>query len=62
GRPTLAMRLANAYLPLVVARAHSDLSVARALVRALNFLVPQTSLLSPAIVAKVLFSRANRQV
>ena len=62
GRPTLAMRLANAYLPRVVACAHSDLSVARRLVRALNFLVPPTSLFAPDILAKVLFLSAKRQV
>ena len=33
GRPTLAMRLSNAYLPHVIARAHSDVTVATALLR-----------------------------
>jgi len=61
GRPTLAMRVANAYLPRVVACAHSDLNVARALVRALNFLVPPLSLFAPGILAKVMFSWATRQ-
>ncbi len=57
GRPTLKMRISNAYLPLVIARAHSDLAVATALMRAVHFLAPPTSLFAPAMLAKVLFSR-----
>jgi 2-polyprenyl-6-methoxyphenol hydroxylase-like FAD-dependent oxidoreductase len=61
GRPTLKMRLSNAYLPRVVARAHSDLTVATALMRAIHFLAPPTSLFAPSILAKVLFSRPATQ-
>jgi 2-polyprenyl-6-methoxyphenol hydroxylase-like FAD-dependent oxidoreductase len=58
GRPTLAMRISNAYMPHIVARAHSDVTVATALMRAMHFLAPPRSLFSPAILAKVLFSRS----
>ena len=57
GRPTLAMRLSNKYLPHVIARAQSDVTVATALLRVIHFLAPPSSLFSPAILAKVLFSR-----
>jgi 2-polyprenyl-6-methoxyphenol hydroxylase-like FAD-dependent oxidoreductase len=57
GRPTFAMRISNLYLPYVVARAHSDVTVATALMRAIHFLAPPSSLFAPAILAKVLFSR-----
>lgn len=59
GRPTAAMRLGNAYLPHVVARAHSDVTVATALMRAIHFLAPPASLFAPALLAKVLFSFAR---
>jgi 2-polyprenyl-6-methoxyphenol hydroxylase-like FAD-dependent oxidoreductase len=61
GRPTLKMRLSNAYLPLVVARAHSDVTVAAALMRAVHFLAPPTSLFAPAILAKILFRRRSER-
>jgi 2-polyprenyl-6-methoxyphenol hydroxylase-like FAD-dependent oxidoreductase len=57
GQPTRAMRLSNAYLPRVVTRALSDVAVATALVRAMHFLAPPSSLFAPAIAAKVLFAR-----
>lgn len=60
GRPTFAMRISNAYLPHVVARAHWDVTVATVLMRAIHFLAPPSSLFSPAILAKVLFSRPRR--
>ncbi len=44
GRPTLAMRISNAYLPHVIARAHSDVTVATALLRVIHFLAPPSSL------------------
>jgi len=54
GRPTPAMRISNAYVPRVVARAHSDVTVATALLRAMHFLAPPSSLFAPGILAKVL--------
>ena len=59
GRPTPAMRIANAYLPRVIARAHSDVAVARALMRAIHFLAPPTSLFAPWILKRVFFSRST---
>jgi hypothetical protein len=61
GRPTLAMRISNAYLPRVIARATSDLTVATALMRAVHFLAPPSSLFALAILAKVLFPGAARE-
>jgi 2-polyprenyl-6-methoxyphenol hydroxylase-like FAD-dependent oxidoreductase len=61
GRPTVAMRLSNAYLPRVVARAHTDVTVATALMRAIHFLAPPSSLVAPAVLARVLFSRPARE-
>jgi 2-polyprenyl-6-methoxyphenol hydroxylase-like FAD-dependent oxidoreductase len=57
GTPSLMMRVSNAYLPHVVARAHTDVAVATALMRAIHFLAPPASLFAPSILAKVLFSR-----
>jgi 2-polyprenyl-6-methoxyphenol hydroxylase-like FAD-dependent oxidoreductase len=54
GRPTLSMRVANAYLPAVVARAHDDPEVATALLRVLHFIAPPQSLFAPAILRRVL--------
>jgi 2-polyprenyl-6-methoxyphenol hydroxylase-like FAD-dependent oxidoreductase len=54
GQPTPRMRLSNAYLPLVIARGHRDVAVATALMRAIHFLAPPTSLLAPSLLAKVL--------
>jgi 2-polyprenyl-6-methoxyphenol hydroxylase-like FAD-dependent oxidoreductase len=53
GRPTLKMRLANAYLPRVIRRAHDDVAVATALLRTLHFLAPPESLFAPAIMRRV---------
>jgi flavin-dependent dehydrogenase len=57
GRPTAAMRISNAYVPRVVARALADVSVATALLRTMHFLAPPSSLFAPAILAKVLLPR-----
>lgn len=54
GRPTLKMRLANAYLPRVVARAHEDVQVATALLRVMQFLAPPASLFAPRLLFRVL--------
>jgi 2-polyprenyl-6-methoxyphenol hydroxylase-like FAD-dependent oxidoreductase len=54
GRPTLKMRLANAYMPRVVARAHDDVQVATALLETLHFLSPPESLFAPRILRRVL--------
>ncbi|HVU00788.1 MAG TPA: FAD-dependent oxidoreductase [Polyangiaceae bacterium] len=56
GKPTTRMRVSNAYLPRVVARALSDVTVATALLRTMHFLAPPSSLFSPSILAKVLLS------
>ena len=61
GRPTLSMRISNAYVPRVVARALSDVTVATALLRTMHFLSPPRSLFAPAILGKVLFSGHERQ-
>jgi 2-polyprenyl-6-methoxyphenol hydroxylase-like FAD-dependent oxidoreductase len=54
GRPTLKMRLANAYLPRVVARAHEDVAVATALLKVMHFLAPPASLFAPGLMLRVL--------
>lgn len=54
GRLTLKMRLANAYLPRVVARAHEDVQVATALLRVMQFLAPPASLFAPRLLFRVL--------
>ena len=54
GRPTLRMRLSNAYLPRVVARAHEDAEVATALLKVMNFLAPPTSLFAPSVIRRLL--------
>ncbi len=54
GRPTLTMRLANAYLPRVVARAHADAKVATALLEVLHFLRPPKSLFAPGVMLRAL--------
>jgi hypothetical protein len=59
GRPTAAMRISNAYVPRVVARALSDVSIASALLRAMHFLSPPSSLFAPAMLAKVLLPRGS---
>ena len=54
GRPTFKMRLANAYLPKVVAKAHEDPAVATALLNVMHFLAPPESLFAPAVALRVL--------
>jgi 2-polyprenyl-6-methoxyphenol hydroxylase-like FAD-dependent oxidoreductase len=61
GRPTLQMRIANAYLPRVVARAHEDAQVATALLKVMHFLAPPTSLFAPWILLRVLLARSKRE-
>jgi 2-polyprenyl-6-methoxyphenol hydroxylase-like FAD-dependent oxidoreductase len=53
GRMTLKMRLANAYLPRVIERAHEDVQVATALLRVLQFLAPPASLFAPRLLFRV---------
>jgi 2-polyprenyl-6-methoxyphenol hydroxylase-like FAD-dependent oxidoreductase len=53
GRPTLKMRIANAYFPKVIARAHEDAEVATALLEAMHFLVPPERLFAPRFALKV---------
>jgi hypothetical protein len=54
GRPTLKMRIANAYLPRVIARAHDDAEVATALLEVLHFLAPPNKLFAPDVMLRVL--------
>lgn len=58
GRPTLRMRLTNAYLPRVVAKACEDAEVATALLKVMHFLAPPQSLLSPGLMRRLLSKRA----
>ena len=60
GRPTLKMRLANAYLPRVVATAHDDAEVATALLAVLNFLSPPSRLFAPGIMLRVLGKKRRK--
>jgi 2-polyprenyl-6-methoxyphenol hydroxylase-like FAD-dependent oxidoreductase len=53
GRPTLKMRLANAYLPLVIARAHEDVFVATTLLEVMQFLAPPGRLFAPEILLRL---------
>jgi 2-polyprenyl-6-methoxyphenol hydroxylase-like FAD-dependent oxidoreductase len=61
GRPTLQMRIANAYLPRVVARAHEDAQVATALLKVMHFLAPPNSLFAPWILSRVLLAPSKRE-
>ncbi len=54
GRPTLKMRLANAYLPRVVARAHEDAQVATALLKVMHFMAPPESLFAPRVMLRLI--------
>ncbi|HEY3254819.1 MAG TPA: FAD-dependent monooxygenase [Polyangiaceae bacterium] len=54
GRPTLKMRIANAYLPRVVGRAHHDAEVATAFLEVLHFLSPPNRLFAPSMMLRVL--------
>jgi 2-polyprenyl-6-methoxyphenol hydroxylase-like FAD-dependent oxidoreductase len=61
GRPTRKMRLANAYLPRVVARAHEDPWVATRFMKTLHFLAAPESLFAPRVLLRV-FGRAWHNV
>ena len=54
GHPTLKMRLTNAYLPRVIARAHEDAEVATALLEVLHFLAPPHRLFAPGVLRRIL--------
>ena len=54
GRPTLKMRLANRYLPRVIARGHDDVAIATALLRVMQFLAPPESLFAWPVLRRVL--------
>jgi 2-polyprenyl-6-methoxyphenol hydroxylase-like FAD-dependent oxidoreductase len=54
GKPSLAMRLGNAYLPRVVAAAHRDPELAARFLRTLHFVAPPSSLFSPRVLWRVL--------
>jgi hypothetical protein len=60
GRPNLKMRLANAYLPKVIARAHEDAEVAIQLLRVMHFLAPPESLFAPALMLRA-FAPSRRR-
>jgi 2-polyprenyl-6-methoxyphenol hydroxylase-like FAD-dependent oxidoreductase len=53
GRPTLKMRLAQRYLPRVIARAHDDVVVATALLEVMQFLAPPESLFEWRVLRRV---------
>jgi flavin-dependent dehydrogenase len=53
GKPSLRMRLANLYMPKVVARAQQDVVVAGALLEAMQFVAPPESLFSPRLLLRV---------
>jgi 2-polyprenyl-6-methoxyphenol hydroxylase-like FAD-dependent oxidoreductase len=53
GRPTLKMRIANAYLLRVVASAHEDAEVATAFLKVMHFEAPPDSLLAPGVMLRV---------
>lgn len=53
GRPTLKMRLANAYLPRVIAKAHEDVQVATALLKVMQFLAPPSTLFAPPMLLRL---------
>jgi hypothetical protein len=57
GRPTLKMRIANAYLPRVIARAHDDVEVATAFLEVLHFLTPPDRLFAPGMMLRVLVGK-----
>ena len=61
GRPTLRMRIANAYLPHVVARAHEDPKVATAFLEVLHLLAPPARLFAPGTMLRVLGGRAPQK-
>jgi 2-polyprenyl-6-methoxyphenol hydroxylase-like FAD-dependent oxidoreductase len=60
GRQTLKMRIANAYLPRVIARAHEDAKVAAAFLEVLHFLAPPSRLFAPGMVLSVLAGKRRR--
>jgi 2-polyprenyl-6-methoxyphenol hydroxylase-like FAD-dependent oxidoreductase len=53
GRPTLRMRLANTYLPHVIARAHDDPEIATTFLEVLHFLTPPARLFAPAMMLRI---------
>jgi 2-polyprenyl-6-methoxyphenol hydroxylase-like FAD-dependent oxidoreductase len=54
GRPTLKMRIANAYLPRIVSSAHEDVAVATALLEVLHFVAPPRRLFAPRVLLRIL--------
>ncbi|HYQ01870.1 MAG TPA: FAD-dependent monooxygenase [Polyangiaceae bacterium] len=54
GRQTLKMRIANAYLPRVIAKAHQDVAIASALLEVLHLLAPPSKLFAPSMMLRVL--------
>lgn len=60
GRPTLKMRIANAYLPHVVARAHDDVEVATSFLEVLHLLTPPDRLFAPRMIQRVLSGKRPR--
>jgi 2-polyprenyl-6-methoxyphenol hydroxylase-like FAD-dependent oxidoreductase len=59
GKPSLAMRLGNAYLPRVVAAAHRDPEIAALFMRTLHFVAPPSSLFAPRVLWRVLAARGG---
>jgi 2-polyprenyl-6-methoxyphenol hydroxylase-like FAD-dependent oxidoreductase len=54
GRPTLKMRIANAYLPRIIARAQTDVNVARAFLEVLQLLEPPGRLFAPDVLQRLI--------
>jgi 2-polyprenyl-6-methoxyphenol hydroxylase-like FAD-dependent oxidoreductase len=53
GRPTLRMRIANAYLPRVIARAQHDVQVATTLLQVMQFLAPPAAPFAPRMLLRL---------
>jgi flavin-dependent dehydrogenase len=61
GRPTLKMRIANAYLPRVIERAHEDVDVATAFLEVLHLLAPPDRLFAPGMLLRVLAGKPPKE-
>ncbi|HET9930287.1 MAG TPA: FAD-dependent monooxygenase [Polyangiaceae bacterium] len=60
GRPTLKMRIANFYLPRVIASAHADPEIAAALLEVLHFQAPPKRLFAPGVMLRLLAGMRER--
>lgn len=53
GRPTLKMRITNAYLPHVISTAQHDVRVATTLLEVMQFLAPPSALFAPGLLLRL---------